>query len=93
MVAHSDAFGHTLGTLPVACGATPDLGEPPFWLVWRVVAGWGSFPASLMGLGSATPPRTQGVMVVPAIPPWPLWSPSPVAAIPHARDGIGNHSQ
>jgi hypothetical protein len=24
----SGAFGHTLGTRPVACGATPDLGKP-----------------------------------------------------------------
>jgi hypothetical protein len=28
VVACSGAFGHTLGTRPVACGATPDLGKP-----------------------------------------------------------------
>ena len=28
VVTCSGAFGHTLGTRPVACGATPDLGKP-----------------------------------------------------------------
>jgi hypothetical protein len=28
VVACSGAFGHTLGTRPVACGTTPDLGKP-----------------------------------------------------------------
>ena len=39
VVTCSGAFGHTLGTRPVACGATPDLGKPlrasfPAFLQW-----------------------------------------------------------